>query len=296
MSVRATDEVQERFKQLAKESGNPNGDFLETLLIHYTQNKIQEKVNTLAPAIESVNVLTNRLKDILNGVGEQLLISEEKHNKELEEKEQSFEDNRIVLQQRIKTLEFERIQDEERIQLFMNDIEAAKTDKEAAEGRTVELQQQIKQLEETIKDKTKLTEEYLQKIDNLSGIALDYKEAVNENKSLKESNNTLSNQLQQKSMEYNNLEQKLKESIEKHSQDMDRLKDTLNIECQKKTLELQQEQQTKLEEQQEKHRTAINEYENKVKDLLQQLEQASSSKATSRPSQSNKKIQTENRE
>jgi len=277
LSIRVSEETKELFNQLVeKEEFENKGEFLNRLLTSYQAEATKKNVSIIKPAVEAVETLTSRLLEVLNGAGAAIITKDEMRQQELDEQRKSFEETRALLQQRITTLEQESAEGEERIQQFISD-------KEATEGKAAEFQQQIRQLENTINDKTALVEQYKEKNDTLSSIVSEYKLAAAENKSLNDNVNGLKQENESLQRQINELKQDNQRISDANKQELQHLKDKLLIEKDAALLELKQQFQDKLEEQQVRHTAAIGGYENKVKELLSFFEHektATSNKTT----------------
>jgi len=281
LAVRVNDETKALFNELAeREEFTNKGDFLSRLLIQYQAAAMKENASVLAPAVEAVETLTGRLFEVLTGAAAMITTAEEKHRQENEDRRISFEETRTLLQQRITFMEQERIENEARAAALM-------ADRDAADGKASELQQQIKQLEGTVKDKTDLVEEYRGKNDTLNGIILEYKAAADENKALVESVNAGKHVSEQQQREIDELKRELQRQADSLKTEMENLKNSLLLQKDTALLELRQELQVKAEEQQsryaaaidelhDKHATVVTGYENKVRDLLNLLERGKS--------------------
>lgn len=262
LSVRVSDEILGLFKEIADKSDVKNkGELLGHIITQYAIEKTKENVSILAPATEAIQELMHRINEVLVGTGTNITTMQDKYKRELEEKSKSYEETRILLQQRISLLEHEKQEVDERIQIFINENE----DKEK---KVQELLQKGKQLEDTINDKKSIIEEYKHKNDTLSSIVNEYKSAFDENKKL---NQDLSKSNQDKEKQLHQIEILTKKILEIETQQVHLLnqqKEQMMLEQQKEILKLKQDLQNKLEFQQDKHMTIINEYEIKVQDLL----------------------------
>jgi len=152
-TIRLDEKTKELFNELAKQNEFENkGDFLKRLLLLYQAEKTKENVSMLKPAIETVELLTSRLLEVLIGAGVIITTNEEKHQRELNEQCTTYEGTHKLLKQRIAVLEQEQVENEKCIQSF-------KSDKETAERKNYELQQEIKELKSTISDKIKIEQD-----------------------------------------------------------------------------------------------------------------------------------------
>lgn len=288
LAIRVSEEIKALFNELAEQGEFENkGEFLNRLLILYQSESTKQDVSMMKPAIETVETLTTRLLEVLNGTAAAITTNEEKYKQELAEQKKSFEETRMLLQQRITSLEQDRLHDEERIQLFIQD-------KETAEAQNTDIQNRIKSLEQTIKDKQALIDEYRQKNDDLSGVISQYKTAAAENKNLTDIVNKMKQVNEQQQRRIDELTRELQQQADTLKFEQENLKKSLLLDKDAALLELKVNMQNKLEEQQAKHSTAISEYENKVKDLLTLLEKGKTiaPPANKRKAPANKKTAT----
>jgi len=161
VSVRMSDETQKRFKELAELSGLRNqNEFMAYMLSLYKAQEISDRVPRLDSAISTVKELSDRLINVLNGVGDAVITKEENLNTKLREI-----DARI--------LEIKQEADEK--------IELAESDKQEVIDQNMELRIQIsnkvKELEESgerertlkdqLSDKSVLISKHLKEIDLL---------------------------------------------------------------------------------------------------------------------------------
>ena len=262
LAIRAGEEIKALFNELAEQSDFENkGDFLNRLLVLYQAESMKQEVSMLKPAIETVEALTSRLLEVLTGTAAEIMTQGEKQRQALEEQNKSFEETRALFQERINALEQRQADDQERLKLSL-------AGNEAAESKADELAQRIGQLENNLRDKNALIDEYKGKNDTLTSIVAEYQAAAAENKKLSDAVNSLQqvNEQQQQRIEELTREQQQQADISKAEQD--NLIKSLALEKDAALLGLKQELQIKLEEQQAKHAAAISEYESRVMNLL----------------------------
>jgi len=257
-SVKVSEEVQERLKTLVNDSGLNNKDFFINLLSIYETQKAKEITPVLAADIEEMESLTRRINGIFVNVSERLNTIQQQNADQLRQTQDNSNGTIELLQQRIKSLEQDRAEDESRLQTFIDE-------KEQAETRAAELQASIKMLEESATDKQALIEEYQNKNDTLTSIVNEYKAASEENRTLQSESIEYKRKIDELEAQIKSLRERADERATRHTEDIERLKDTLNIEHEKAILELRTEHQKELQEQQEL-------YNDKVKSLLERLE------------------------
>lgn len=85
LSIRVSDEIQEKFKGFVESSGFRNqGAFMEHLLTRYAAQETGCRIPTLEGAISAVNELSERISKVLIGAGEAILASQEGAKKQAE--------------------------------------------------------------------------------------------------------------------------------------------------------------------------------------------------------------------
>lgn len=264
-SFKTDEETKERIKQLIEESGISGKDFFGNLLSVYELEKVKSGIPLLSADIGELESLTKRINAIFINIGERVNTLQTECAEQVRQSKENSNSTIELLQQRIRSLENDRLHDEERIQLFV-------ADKEQAEGQASGLQSRISELDETIKDKNSLIGEYKEKLDSLTSIVSEYKAASEENQKLKSEVAELMAQNKDFLNQIELLSSKINESASNHVEQLKRQQDTLTIEHEKILLQLERKHQKELQEQQERHIQKIDEYENKVKDLLEQLQ------------------------
>ena len=264
-SFKTDEETRERIKQLIEESGISGKDFFGNLLSAYELEKVKEGSPLLTADIDELESLTKRINAIFINIGERVNTLQATHAEQLRQSQESGNSTIELLQQRIKSLEIERLQDEERIQSFIED-------KEQVESQASGLHSRINELEETIQDKNSLIGEYKEKLDTLTSIVNEYKAASGENQKLKSENAGLTAQIQDYQKQLDLLSSRLDDKAAEYAEQLTKQQDALAITHEKNILELERKHQRELQEQQERHSRKLDEYENKVKTLLEQIQ------------------------
>ena len=140
ISIRVSEDTRKLFNELVDKSHFENkGDFVNRLLLIYQSEMAKESSNSLRPAFETVNAMSSRLLEVLNGVAATIITNEETRLHELEQLTSSFEEKRGLLEQQIAEMKQEL-------------TEAAKNNEE--------LESRIAQLENTINDKDSQIDNY----------------------------------------------------------------------------------------------------------------------------------------
>lgn len=281
-SVKVSEQDQDRLKALVNESGLNNKDFFINLLSIYEIQKAKETTPILTADIEELETLTRRINGIFVNASERINTLQREGTEERERQAETSQSTIALLQQRIDGMKQDSLHDEERIQGFIQD-------KERAEQHAAELQSRIKEFEQAAKDKQLLIEEYKSKNDTLTSIVDEYKAASEENKKLQSKNAEFTRKIEGLETQIKSLNEKSEERATIYAAELERLKDTLNIEHEKSMLELRTEHQRELQTQQEL-------YNDKVKSLLERLETQTATPKTAPASKkkapANKKTET----
>ena len=264
-SFKTDEETREQIKHLIDESGISGKDFFGNLLSAYELGKVKEGSPLLTADIDELESLTKRINTIFINIGERVNTLQAEHAEQLRQSQESGSSTIELLQLRIKTLESDRLCDEERIQSIIED-------KEQAENQSSGLHSRINELEETIQDKNSLIGEYKEKLDTLTSIANEYRAASGENPQLKSKIIGLTAQIQDYQEKIDQISSRLDEKSAEYAEQLIKQQDALSITHERNMLELERKHQRELQEQQERHSRKLNEYENKVKNLLEQMQ------------------------
>jgi chromosome segregation ATPase len=281
--VKMPEELKDKMSGLLKESGMPGKEFVEYLSTLYESSNMKQNQPLLTQDMAEVETITRRLLSIFTNIGERVTITlkdrEDQHNAKLNQQQEILN----MLHNKIKEQEEE-----------INELKASNEHlRQIADESTQEKINTInesttkaQQLNDLLESNKALIEEYKSKNDTLTGLLDEYKEykekvkylsdeVQKEQESHRETRGSLS-QLQQK---IEHLEHQTKESKEKYKEELQALKDKLNIECEKESLKKDREYQNTIQSIRE-------EYNTKVKALLDGLEVA---KGNTKPEKKTKK-------
>jgi len=277
MSIRVSDDVKERFNELAAASDVDNkGDFLDQLLLVYQSEMTKRELPILKEAIEASQAFMWRLTDIFQGVSAAISIERERSQNEMECQKSSFEGIRTLLEQRLNNVQNELAESEARAENIL-------TEKQELENKILSLDERVKQadaariqqgkqVEDSLNDKNALIDELKSKVSNLNEMVVSFQAAVNERDALRE--NMVS--LKHENTVLKNRIDEVHEKIKQQAGAFDTEKVTLlrEAELQKgvEILELRQAHQDQLEEYQRKHNESIAAYELKIRDIWSLLE------------------------
>lgn len=266
--VKVPEEIKEKIQNMMQDSQLSGKEFIESLLQAYALNNLKENQPLVAPDIDELQILINRVVSIYANLGERISnVIQEKDN--LHENEIAEKINIIgLLGDKVDTLEKEK--------------EKALDDKELAEAMAADMQKRIVEIEETVQTNKALVVEYKEKNDALNSIAADYQQYKANYENIRTENQELHYELKNKKAELDNLQNanetlqkkydaEIKEIIEKHNDDLCRLTERLEIEKSKEILKLRNEYQSENEAAHEKTINLHNEYNSKIKTLLDQI-------------------------
>ena len=279
LAIRVSDETKELFNSLAEGSEVENKrEFLNRLLTLYQTEvmKSNASASVLKPALDAIETLTSRLYDIVRGAGETIAANEEKRDQELNDKLASKDDLIMTLQQQIESLKRDRVEDEERAALLISE-------REAAESKSAELQQQIGRLEGAASDKDDLIAKYKEKTESLGGIVAEYKDAAGKSGELEKTVNDLTQANADLQRQIDELTREQQRQTEATRIEQDYLHNSLLLQKDKELLELRQQLQSEAEERHAKYIAELDRYQSMVKDLLEREKAGTESPAKAPP-------------
>jgi len=241
-SVRVPDEVEEKFKAFAESGEFRNqGDFFAHLLTLYATQETSIKVPTLEGAITAITDMADRVCKILVGTGETISVNHEKLKSEMEAR---IEAQRLESDGKIKifTLENESLNKKIAEQELL--ISEQQRLIESIKKSLVETQENVKNLENSLADKTSLNTIYINKISSL--------EAEIKNKETIVTN--ASDQLNER------------ETLRFTVKELNLRNDQNELEREKALRELETDLRSEIAEQQARNTAITNEYENKLRE------------------------------
>jgi chromosome segregation ATPase len=266
--VKVPEEIKEKIQNMMQDSQLSGKEFIESLLQAYALNKLKENQPLVAPDIDELQILINRIVSIYANLGERISnMIQEKDN--LHENEVAEKINIIgLLGDKVDNLEKEK--------------EKALDDKQLAETMAADMQKRIVEIEETVQTNKALVVEYKEKNDALNSIAAEYQQYKANFENLRSENQELHYNLKNTKTELENAQNtteslkkkydaEIKEKNEKHNEDLSRLTERMEIEKSKELFKLRNEYQSELESAHEKTVNLHDEYNSKIKVLLDQI-------------------------
>jgi len=258
LSVRISDELKQKFNELAQSEGINNKELMEQVVKYYELNRAKEEDNNMSEDIKELQTITSRMADIYINIVERNNIKNLEvkniHRNELIDKNEEIEKQK----EEVKLIKEEN----KKIILLGKDLAAAK-------NINSELQENIKSLKtfnnmqgEKIIKLTETNEKYIKYKDEIVKLKIEYEKLTNDN--MKLSNNLLnkSNEVDNLIKEIADLKQINKSKIEdleiKAKDDIEMQKERLIFQMDKEVLKLKELQQLKLQEFQESFNSKIN--------------------------------------
>lgn len=286
-SVRMEQDDKERLLQLIQESGRSNKEFMSVLLSAYELNKAKIEIPDIAKDIEGLQAVIQRINDYYVNIGKR--IEDVQKTKDIE-----FTKEVEIYKSRIETLKAENDK-------VKSEFEALQHSYNNICGNYDDVNKQLEQLQESLKDKNLLVEEYKQKNDTMTGLLKQYEkypEELEKNKKLLEDaqlrlfninsdlnvknrdNEQLSSDIavlkhdKEKSIKELKLKHEtiINDLNNRHTREIESIKEKMDLQKDKAILELQKQSQQQIQEIQEKHNVEIEQYQAKYKELLEQLE------------------------
>jgi len=279
LSVRISDELKQKFNELAQSEGINNKEFMEQVVKYYELNRAREEDSNMSEDIKELQTITSRMADIY------INIVERNNIKALEVK--NIHRNEII----DKNKESEKLKEE--ITLLKEEnkkIKSLEKDLSDAKHISKELQENIKSLktlnnmqEEKILKLTETNEKYILFKDEILKLKTDLEGSINENMQLK-------NELLSKNSESDRLLIKIEEIVQinknktedlkfKANQDIEMQRERTSFQMEKEVLKLKEGQQLKIQELQESFNDRINklliekeEVADKFKNMILQMD------------------------
>jgi hypothetical protein len=267
LSVRISDELKQKFNELAQSEGINNKELMEQVVKYYELNRARDEDSTMSSDIKELQTITSRMADIYINIVERNNIKtlevKNVHRNELIDKSSEIQ----KLKEQVALIKEEN----KNIELLQKELSEAKNIR-------IELQENIKNLktlntmqEEKISKLTQTNEEYIKFKDEIIKLKLDISSSINENMQLKNDLLNRKNEYDSLSNQLDDIKKTNKTTIEelkiKATQDVEMQKERAYLQTEKELLKLKQEQQIKLQELQE-------DFNDKINNLLKQKEEA----------------------
>ncbi|HEY8890976.1 MAG TPA: hypothetical protein VIM70_12045 [Clostridium sp.] len=258
LSVRISDELKQKFNELAQNEGINNKELMEQVVKYYELNRAREEDSNMSEDIKELQTITSRMADIY------INIVERNNIKTLEVK--NVHRNELV----DKNTEVQKLEDE--ILLLKEEnkkIKSLETDLSNGKHIHKELQENIKSLKtfnnmqnEKIITLHETNEKYSKYRDEIVILKIEYDRLTNDN--IKLNNNLLnkSNEVDKLINELDDLKQininKIEELIAKAKEDIEMQRERTIFQMDKEVLKLKEMQQLKIQQLQEDFNIRIN--------------------------------------
>ncbi|MCB2343029.1 coiled-coil domain-containing protein [Clostridium estertheticum] len=285
LSVRISDEVKQKFNELAQSEGINNKEFMEQVVKYYELNRAREEDSNMSSDINELQTITNRISDIYINIVERNNIKnlevKNVHKNELVDKEKEIQ----KLNENIISLKEEKKEENKKITLLEKDQSDNKHIVKELQENTKSLKTLNNMQGEKILKLTETNEKYIKYKDENLVLKTELDKLINENIQLKQD-------LSNKNEEARRLTNQVDESNQINKNKIDELetKAKLDIEMQKERgifqmdkelLKLKEQQQLKMQELQESFNDRINkllkekeEAAEKVKNMLSEINEA----------------------
>ena len=262
LSVRISDDLKQKFNELAQSEGINNKEFMEQVVKYYELNRVREKNSNMTEDINELQAITSRMADIYINIVERnnvkTLESKNIHKNELIDKDKEGQ----RLKEDITLLKEEKKEEIKKICLLeKHQYDSKHTIKELQENNN-SLKTLNNMQGEKILKLTESNEKYIKYKDEILKLKTDIDKSVNDNIEL--TNNLLnkSNEVDNLIKEINDLKQinynKIKELGVKSKENIEIQKERSIFQMDKEILKLKETQQLKIQQLQESFNDRIN--------------------------------------
>ncbi|MGH4117715.1 hypothetical protein [Clostridium sp.] len=265
LSVRISDELKQKFNELAQNEGINNKELMEQVVKYYELNRAREEDSNMSEDIKELQTLTSRMADIYINVVERNNIKaleiKNTHRDELMDNSKDVQklENEITLLK----------EENKKINLLGKDLQDSKQ-------ISKELQENIKSLktlnsmqEEKILKLTETNDKYIKFSDEIIKIKIDLDKSANENMQLRNDFVSKDNEVDRLATQIDELREidknKMEELQIKAKQDIEMQKERMHFEMGKELLKFKEEQQIKIQGLQER-------FNERITDLLKEKE------------------------
>ncbi|MEK6263761.1 MAG: hypothetical protein N2B06_03180 [Clostridium sp.] len=265
LSVRISDELKQKFNELAQNEGINNKELMEQVVKYYELNRAKEEDSNMSEDIKELQTITSRMADIYINIVERNNIKaleiKNIHRDELMDNSKDVQ----KLKEEITLLKEEN----KKISLLGNDLHDSKQ-------FSKELQENIKNLktlnnmqEEKILKLTETNDKYTKFRDEIIKLKVDFDKLANENTQLRNNFSNKNNEADRLATQIDELREISKNKVEelkiKAKQDIEMQKERTHFEMGKELLKLKEEHQLRVQELQES-------FNERITDLLKEKE------------------------
>ncbi len=258
LSVRISDELKQKFNELAQSEGINNKELMEQVVKYYELNKAKEEDSNMSEDIKELQKITSRMADIY------INIVERNNIKALEVK--NIHRNELI----DRNNDVQKLKED--ITLLKEEnkkINSLEKDLSDAKHISKDLQESIKSLktlnnmqEEKILKLTEINEKYIKYRDEIVKLKTEQDKSANENMQLKNELSNKNDEADRLIKQIDELKQINKNKIDeleiKASQDIEMQRERTSFQMEKEILKLKEGQQLKIQELQESFNDRIN--------------------------------------
>jgi len=258
LSVRISDELKQKFNELAQSEGINNKELMEQVVKYYELNRAREEDSTMSEDIKELQTITSRMADIY------INIVERNNVKSLEVK--NLHKNELV----DKNTEIQKLKEEidlikeenKKIISLGKELSNVKNEHKELEGNIKSLKTFNNMQNEKIINLTQVNENYIKYKDEIVKLKTDHDLLANENRQLKTELLNTKDKKESLIKQIGELVQINKDKIEtleiKSIQDIELQKERTGFEVGKEVLRLREQQQTKIQQLHESFNDRIN--------------------------------------
>ncbi|NLD45761.1 MAG: hypothetical protein GX660_00985 [Clostridiaceae bacterium] len=265
-SVRMPEDVKEKITSMITESGLNAKDFISQIIQSYELKEVRKMQPVMDADIEELSLLTGRIHNLFINLCERVSSFQQQREEEFGVKLSEKDGMLAVFNDRIRVQEQKLIQYDENMVVLKKQYE--------------DVWQQHTQTVEMCEAQKALVLEYREKNDTLTGLLSEYQEYRHQIESLKQAMEEekilrcdIESKLREKDNEIRQLKTLVEDTQKTAELQLQQRLESLNIEKEKYILTLQKEQQNKLE-------TAQQQYADKVKELLNMIEELQKAKSS----------------
>lgn len=264
--VKVPEELKEKLTSTMQEAGLSGKEFIETLYQAYEINRLKEAQPIIKADLEEMQLLTSRIYGIFVSLGERIENITKAKDSEYQTELESKNDTISMYYSKIKELE---------ALIDLTNQERINADEHASE-----IDSRNKELLEMLEANKELVVEYKQKNDTLAGVLNEYKEykTVNEQmrneiQSIEKEKNTMELAIEKANRDVEQAIKKLEEVENKAKNDIENVLAQAELDKGNAILKLRNECQVKIEELQKRIADIQDGHGNKIKSLLDRIEE-----------------------
>ena len=262
LSVRISDEVKQKFNELAQNEGINNKEFMEQVVKSYELNRAKEEDSKMSSDINELQTITNRISDIYINIVERNNIKnlevKNVHKNELADKDKEFQ----KLNENIISLKDEKKEDNKKLSLLEKDQVDNKHILKELQENTKSLKTLNNMQGEKILKLNETNAKYIKYEDEILVLKTDFDKLKNENIQFKQDLLNRNEEARRLITQVNEIKEINKNKIDeietKTKQDIKIQNERGIFQMDKELLKLKEQQQLKMQELQETFNDRIN--------------------------------------